>query len=206
MRAVIICGGTIRDYGYIREQIRDDDTVICADSGYNHAVKLGLTPSLLVGDFDSIGGLPAGVKTVSYPARKDLTDTEIALGHAREMGFTDFLLIAAIGSRLDHTLANIQLLQDCLERGENAQIMDEHNKICATASKVSLCEPPGSIVSLLPLSDCYGVATSNLEYPLRGEELFVGKRTRTGVSNIMLGDEAEVSVQSGTLLVIVARD
>lgn len=204
MRAVIVCGGTVRDYGYIKKQIQADDMVICADGGYDHAVKMRLHVDILVGDFDSIAEMPRDVRTVRYPARKNQTDTEIALEHARKMGFKDFLIIAGTGSRMDHTLTNILLLKDSLDRGEEAKLIDEHNKIMITASRLDLNERPGATVSLIPLCDCYGVTTRGLEYPLDGAALYMGKGL--GVSNIVAESAAVVSVQEGILLVIVAKD
>jgi len=164
MRAVIICGGSIDDYNYIKSEIKSDDTIICADAGFIHAVKMGLSPALVVGDFDSvdINHIPHDVRIVRFPAQKDQTDSEIAIEHARKMGFRDFLMIGGIGSRMDHTLANIMLLKDCLNRGEYAEIIDEYNKIMITDSEIKLHELKGTIISLIPLADCYGVTTYDL--------------------------------------------
>ena len=205
MRAVIICNGAIADYGYIRAQINSSDIIICADGGYDHAVRMGIVPSAVVGDFDSISCMPDdNVACLRYPTRKDLTDTEIAINYARDKGFRDFLFLAATGSRLDHSLTNIFLLKSMLEHGEKAVLVDEHNKVMITDSTLCLCEPIGSIVSLIPLSDCRGVTTENLEYPMNNAEMFMGKGL--GVSNIMVECNAAVSVSEGTLLVIVAKD
>ena len=204
MRAVIISGGTISDYEYIKAQINNGDTIICADSGYNHAVKMGLAPDIVVGDFDSIGKMPNDIPCLSYPSHKDLTDTEIAIEHARSKGLKSFLLIAATGSRIDHSLTNILLLKYFLERGETAVIVNENNKVMITDSQLRLSGLPGSIVSLVPLTDCYGVTTNNLAYPLSDAAMFVGKGL--GVSNIMLDDNATVFVKDGVLLVIIAKD
>ena len=204
MRAVIISGGKITDYNHIKAQIKTSDTIICADSGYDHAVRMGVLPSIVVGDFDSAGEIPADVPCLLYPSRKDLTDTEIAVAYAREKGFREFLILAGTGSRADHSLTNILLLKSILEQGEKGMLVDEHNKIMITDSELRLKEPPGSIVSLIPIADCKGVTTKNLEYPLRNAEMHVGKGL--GVSNIMLEDNASVSVVSGIMLVIVAKD
>ena len=56
MRTVIIGNGNIKDYEYIKGKIRDTDFIICADGGYNHAQKMGITPDVLLGDFDSASG------------------------------------------------------------------------------------------------------------------------------------------------------
>jgi len=205
LRAVIISGGDILDYAYISAQIRETDTIICADSGFDHAVKMGITPDIVVGDFDSIASeIPADVARLQYPARKDLTDTEIAIEHARGLGFRDFLLLGAIGSRIDHSLTNILLLTDFLRRGENAVVINENNKVMITNSQLRLNEPIGSIVSLVPLTDCCGVTSFGLEYVLTNADMAVGKGL--GVSNIMVQNTADITVASGTLLVIIAKD
>ena len=204
MRAVIISGGAVSDYDYVKAQIRPEDFIVCADSGYCHALKMGVKPDVVLGDFDSIGDLPAAVPCLRFPSRKDLTDTELAIEYARGQGFRDFLLLAATGKRLDHGMTNILLLKTIMERGENATIIDEFNKIKMTDSRIELDEPTGSILSLVPLSDCKGVTTQNLEYPLHEADMYVGRGL--GVSNIVTEPKAVVTLREGVLIVIVARD
>ncbi|MCL1823284.1 MAG: thiamine diphosphokinase [Oscillospiraceae bacterium] len=207
MRAVIISGGNITDYGYIKEQIKafGGDLIIAADSGYHHAVQMELKPDLVVGDFDSLGELEqADIETVQYSAEKNFTDTELALEHARRMNADEFLLAAVTGTRLDHTLTNIFMLKTCLEHGENAEIIDEHNRIRLTETRLSLTEGQYRFVSLVPLSDCSGVCTRGMKYPLENAELKFG--SGLGVSNELPGEWAEVSLEKGLLLVIESRD
>jgi len=204
LRAVIISGGAITDYDFIKSQIVPGDTIICADSGYNHAVKMNLPISAVVGDFDSIGQVPQNIECIQHPTRKDQTDTEIAIDYARERGFKDFLLLATTGNRLDHTLTNILMLKYFLNRNENATIIDEHNKIMITDSHINIHEPKGSIISLLPLTTCTGVTTTNLEYPLHNAEMQTG--TGLGISNITTSENAAVTIKSGLMLIIAAND
>jgi len=203
-RAVILCGGTISNYNYIKSQIKPDDTIICADSGYNHTVKMQIGVDLLVGDLDSVGIIPDGVEIIKFPAKKDLTDSEIALSCARERGFNEFLLIGATGARLDHTLTNLFLLKTCLLNNENAQIIDDYNRMFLIDRECDLNEPKGTLVSLVPLADCTGVTATGLEYPLAAEDLPFG--SGRGISNVMLGHTARVSIETGVLAVILARD
>jgi thiamine pyrophosphokinase len=206
MHAVIICGGRITDYDYIKAQIMQfgADFTICADSGYNHAVKLGLEPDVVVGDFDSAGNIPSEVKKIRFPAEKNHTDSEIALAHAREAGAKTLLFIGAAGSRADHTLNNIFLLKRCLAHGEDAQIIDEHNKIRLTQTSLEIKGEKGTIVSLIPLCDCTGVYTEGLKYPLVNDLLKFGEGR--GVSNVMTAETAKVTIEGGLMLVIEARD
>jgi thiamine pyrophosphokinase len=96
------------------------------------------------------------------------------------------------------------LLKTALEHGEEAIIVDEYNKIMITDSQLHLNEPSGSIVSLIPLSDCWGVTTENLKYPLHNAVMYMGKGL--GISNIMVKENAVVSLKKGVLLVIIAKN
>ena len=87
MRAVILCGGEIAEYDRVRSRIAEDDMIICADSGYRHAKKMGLRPAVVLGDFDSYTRAEVECDNIlTYPAKKDYTDSEIAVRYALEHG------------------------------------------------------------------------------------------------------------------------
>ena len=203
-RTVIISGGEITNYEYIKQLIKKTDYIICADSGYDHALKMDITPDLVVGDFDSSITMPPENIKITFPPKKNLTDTEISLNIAREYGFNNFLLLACLGSRLDHTLANIFLLKSSIKHNETMCIANEYNKIFITNSKIELNIMKGQLVSLLPLENCTGKTTYNLEYPLNNADLPMG--TTIGISNVAIKENICISVNSGHLLIILAND
>lgn len=86
------------------------DLVLAADGGYRALCSLEYTPDLLLGDFDSLGDLPLppDLPVLRFPARKDDTDTGLALRHGLDRGFRDFALYGCAGGRVDHLLANLQ--------------------------------------------------------------------------------------------------
>ncbi len=81
------------------------DKIICADSGYDTALSLGLEPDIVVGDFDSTEMQKEleekGYKGCSHD--KDETDTELAL----QKLFPDdtYDLLGGGEGRVDHILA-----------------------------------------------------------------------------------------------------
>ena len=204
MRAVILTGGSMHDYSYIKQFLSPDDFIIAADSGYRHAEALGVCPHLLAGDFDSLQMIPRDIETHRVPPEKDFTDTELAIDLARGRGYKHFLLLGAIGTRMDHTLTNILQLTRFLEVGEQAEILDEHNRIWITDSVFEVEAKVGDILSLIPLTDCSGVTSGNLAYPLRDAELKVGYGI--GVSNVVTAVPAKVRLSGGKLLVMLCRD
>lgn len=94
---------------------RRPEAVIAADSGADTAMEYcryfateAFLPSLAVGDFDSASNaenIPKGCRVAKCEAAKDLSDTEIALLRAREMGDVFVTLVGGDGGRLDHLLA-----------------------------------------------------------------------------------------------------
>jgi len=204
MRAVILAGGNMHDYAYIKQFLSPDDFIIAADSGYRHAEALDLRPHLLAGDFDSLQTLPQDIEVHRVPSEKDFTDTELAIDLARGRGYKSFLLLGTIGSRLDHTLTNILHLTRFLEASEHAEILDEHNRIWITDTAIELDAKTGDILSLIPLTNCDGVTTKNLAYPLQDATLNVGYGL--GVSNVVVTSPARVTLSRGKLLVMLCRD
>jgi len=199
MRVVIISGGMISDYARMKEFVKSCDFVICADCGYDHAVKAGIHVNCIVGDMDSISHVPEGIKVEYFPTRKDFTDTELAVQHAKDLGASDIVIMGATGSRLDHSLTNVLSL---LHSG--ATIVDEVNRVKLVDSHIEIREPIGTVISLVPLTQVDGVTTRGLEYPLLDETLHVGHGR--GVSNVVTEELAGVEVKQGKLLLIVVKE
>jgi thiamine pyrophosphokinase len=193
------------------------ELVVAADGGARHAATLGLRIDTWVGDGDSVDAEQlaalegAGAAIHRVATDKDETDTELALGLALDAGATRIAILGGLGGwRLDHGVANVALLLSERLAGIDAVLYDP------CGARVSLLAAPddagqpvdrrltgrdGDLVSLLPIGEAaHGVTTTNLRYPLAGEDLELG-RTR-GVSNVRTAPEARVRLESGRLLVI----
>lgn len=182
--------------------------VICADAGYETALKAGVKPDLVVGDFDSAKEPPPKeIKCISLPVDKDVTDTMFAVMKGFNLGLNSFLLLGCMGGkRFDHTLANLEVLQYIREHGGRGIMADDHIKIfLLQEERLKITGLMGAGVSVFPYngSDCI-VSYSGLRYPLNRERLSCGGLPM-GVSNQVTGDPAEVRVHSGSALVIVGQ-
>ena len=117
-RILIFANGELPDIEKARSILRDDDYIICADGGTRHASSLDLKPALIIGDMDSaesslLQKLGAdGVPIERYSRDKNETDLELAINKAVELNPKEIVIVAALGGRLDQTLANIALLTD----------------------------------------------------------------------------------------------
>ena len=214
MRTVIIANGDPPDASDIWQWLRPGDTLICADGGARVALALGLAPHAVIGDFDSLSEddlqqlAGCGAALHRYPAHKDETDLELALNHAiagmaGEPG--EIVILGALGGRLDQTVANVMLLAMPALAGARVLIAagNEQTFLITPDQPADLRGAPGDIVSLIPFGgDAHGVRTEGLEYPLRDESLIFGPAR--GVSNVMLGQRADVTIREGRLLCVHA--
>ena len=177
------------------------DLVIAADSGLALASRLGLTPDLVVGDFDSLGRVPTGNNVVTLPVEKDVTDAAAAVGLGRERGYSRFCFVGCTGGRPDHTFAAYQTLADLAPRGENGLLFE--NGFTVTAIKNgSLAFPArdgGTFAVFAVGGDARGVTLSGVYYPL--DRATLTPTFPLGVSNSFIGKPVRVTVGDGTLLV-----
>lgn len=210
MQAIVIGNGEARFGPRLHHMLRQAALVVCADGGAAHALTAGVHPRVIVGDSDSVD--PAvlahwqdrGVEVVRHPVAKDETDLELAITWSIDHGARDIALLAALGGRLDQTLANVLILALPWLQGVSLRLEEEQSTtmlLHGGAPPAIIQGTVGDTVSLLPLSEtAVGVSTQNLRYPLRDEDLLRGP-TR-GVSNEMLGHTAQVSLREGLLLVV----
>ncbi|MEM7345081.1 MAG: thiamine diphosphokinase, partial [Chloroflexota bacterium] len=115
-KAIIFVNGELSNPEKLRPYIQSADWIICANGGTRHAITLGVTPNIIVGDLDSLSPdlyrrlKTAGVQFETHPADKDQTDLELALQVAIHHGIEAIDLIAVMGGRVDQSLANLMLL------------------------------------------------------------------------------------------------
>ena len=128
MSNAVIITSYIEDFSGIKDVLNSEDYVICADGGWDIATELGILPNLLIGDFDSIKSpLPDGIETIKFLPEKDYTDLDLAIRTAVEKGYSHLTVIGGIGGRLDHTIANIQLLSHYDSFFDSLIMMDGRN-------------------------------------------------------------------------------
>lgn len=208
-RTLIFANGCLPKPAAALALIQPGDCLIAADGGARHLLRAGLLPHYLVGDLDSLTGEEIafmeqrGVSVRRYPPEKDETDLELALLLALEQGSRAVRIVAALGGRLDQTLANLFLLQHPALEGCDVRLEDgcEEVFLIRAGAETVLHGQAGETLSLLPLGGAAeGVVTTGLQYPLHGETLYP-ERTR-GVSNVLQGAQARVRLERGTLICV----
>ena len=200
-RCLIIAGG---DYAPIGP-VAAGDFVLACDRGYAHAVREGIVPDLILGDFDSYAGaLPAGIPVLRYPAEKDDTDAMLAVRWAAENGFGAVALRCAFGGRLDHLLSNVQTLHYAVQRGMEAEAVDENTLLrVLRPGTYHLPRQEGWSLSLLSLTErVEGLTIRGAKY--EAENITLRNPSTLGQSNAFRGD-VELRFTGGVLALVCCR-
>lgn len=204
-KCVIVGGADILDYGKIKGYLSAEDYYIFCDCGLRHSEGLGVEPDLIVGDFDSHPNPCLDIETIVLPVEKDDTDTVFAVKEAAKRGFEDFLILGAVGQRLDHTLGNVSILKMLFDMGKNAVIVDDYTEMTVVGKEpqyVDDCFPYFSLINIF--GNATGISVKNAKYPL--ENAVITCDYQYGISNRALkGKRAEVSVDNGCLLLLKVK-
>ncbi len=182
--------------------VKEGAFVIAADGGLEKVKSLGITPDLILGDFDSLETRPEGENVMTFPVEKDDTDTMLAVKEAIGRGYKTLYISGGVGGRLDHTVANLQSLLYAAEKGACAYLVGEKETVAVlTDGSVSFrdtCRGKISVFAVDAMAE--DVTIAGLQYETVGVSLT--NRFPLGVSNAFIGKPASVSVKKGTLLLI----
>ncbi|MBI2430706.1 MAG: thiamine diphosphokinase [Candidatus Levybacteria bacterium] len=205
-KAIIFLNGDRTDVSRIKNVIDDQTLVIGCDGGVKHAINLGITPHVILGDMDSISAQlkktleKKHVKFISFPTKKDNTDAELALLYAVKHGCSDIVITGMLGTRIDHMLATILMLSQKQFSKTNIRIIEGNQNMYIVHKKIELTGKKGDTVSIIPIINSHGLTTKNLAYKLSNATLSFG--TTRGISNMLIENKAEIFLKKGMLLVV----
>ncbi len=186
----------------LQQYPREDDYIIAADGGWIACQQAGITPHLLLGDFDSLRTVPDFAQIERVPVEKDDTDMMLAIKRGLALGHTEFHLYGGMGgSRTDHTIANLQALLYLARRGARGWLYGNGEVYTAIHNDaVTFAAREKGILSVFCMgADAEGVAIQGAQYPL--EDAALTADFPLGVSNHFVGEEVCVSVRNGSLLI-----
>lgn len=190
------------DTGTVRIVRTDGDFVIAADAGVRHLEPLGLEADLTVGDFDSLGHLPEFRNVVIHPVEKDDTDTMLAVKEGIARGYRRFVILGALGGRLDHTLASLQTLAYLDSHGAEGYLLGDGKVVTLLSDEsVAFDRTYRGILSLFCVGDQANVTIEGLKYPLHDYPMTCD--FPIGVSNEFTGVDSRITVKKGRVWMIL---
>lgn len=197
----IICGAPC---GKIQRGLVEG-LVIAADKGLDYALEAGIMPEIAVGDFDSAEmAVPSGVEVVKFPPEKDYSDANLAVEIALERGFDELRLLSALGGRLDHTIANIQLIYRLKKRGITAELFGSGERAFFLENETREIPAFSGYLSVFAYEKSAVISESGVKYPT--EKLAFTNDFPLGLSNEITEKTAKITVHSGAALIILVND
>lgn len=214
-------------------QPTSEDLVIAADAGLRYLEQSGITADLIIGDFDTLENAPAGTNVITLSCEKDDTDMLAAVREGIKVGYTEFHLYGGTGGRIDHTIANLQVLAYLSENGWKGYLHCPQNSFvrpvdrelkkadyaeasgnahgsesiitAVTNGELSFSQVPSGYISVFSYSEkSEGVCLQGLKYPLADATL--SHTFPIGTSNEFIGEKSRISVKSGTLMIVFPRE
>lgn len=179
-----------------------DDLIIAADAGYLNVRRAGLTPDIIIGDFDSSEKPDTDTPIETFPVLKDDTDTMLAIKYGFENGYDRFEIYGGLGGdRTDHTVANIQSLAYIAAHGGQGVLVGENERFTLIKnSSTTLHSENGGTLSVFAYGGtASGVSLKGAVY--EADNLTLSPFFPLGVSNKFKSDTATVGVRDGYILI-----
>ena len=204
-RCTIFTGGEIKELTFIDIAAVEKSFVICADSGYLYAEKVGINPDIVIGDYDSLGFVPDSTSdTFTFPREKDDTDLMLAVKEALTRGYCNIDIYGALGGRFDHTFGNIQALGYIAAHNGQGRIISETEEITLlNPGEYNVEKRDGYSLSLFAYSDeVENYCINGVKYPTFTT---LNNCFPLGISNKILDSRAEISFTKGRLLMVQSK-
>lgn len=215
----IFSGGEIQDE-FVKDYCKKNraDQIIAVDGGLAVLDRIGLRPTYVVGDFDTIDAKvlekyqsDAQIAVREFQPEKDLTDGQIAVELALQIGSTKILLFGATGKRLDHLLGNLHLLYLAEQQGVDCEILDMQNRVyllrCGKTHYLERKMQFGTYLSFVPFTDVVkGITLCGFRYPLVDFTMTRFSNPTLGISNELVGEEGSIWFSEGVLICVESKD
>lgn len=202
LKALLILNGEKVNSTTILKLKDESDFILSADGGTDYCVELGIIPDLVIGDLDSISPKTLDIlkkKEVPinvFPIKKDKTDSQLSIEYLMDKGAEEITIIGAIGSRIDHTLANILLLKTIKDKGIKGKIVHNNNIIYIIDDELIMDKKNGYFVSIIPI-ESKGVLVSLKGFEYNLSKVKIDFASTLGVSNFVIDEKGYIKVHEG---------
>lgn len=214
-KCVIVSGGSIDESFAMRilEQMKPD-YLVGVDGALDFLYRNQVVPTHIVGDFDSVSSeviahykQQSDIPIYEFNPVKDATDTEIAIRLAADLGVKELVILGATGTRLDHVMANIQMLKIALDYHMQTYLWDECNRISLHEREIRLRKSKGfgTYFSLFSFNgNVPDVSIEGAKYPL--SHYCMSACESRCVSNEYKDEEVRITFPEGMILLMETRD
>lgn len=212
IKTLIVTGGKINK-SFLKKYLEKEkfDNILAVDKGLEFLDELNILPNYIIGDFDSVNKNilkkylnKKQVQIYKFESEKDYTDTNLAIKLAIKLKSKEIIILGAIGTRIDHTIANVSILCETLNKNIDTKIIDEYNKIQLINKKLEI-KKEYRYLSILPFTNkVEGITLKGFKYNLDNYTLEIG--STIGISNEQIETKATIEIEKGILIVIQSKD
>lgn len=209
MKASLVAAGKPLDKNILLKYCKDS-FVVCADYGIKNFIGLEILPDLIIGDLDSSDEeckkfiKDKNIELIKLNTRKDFTDSESALSYLIENKYDEITLLSVTGSRLDHTLSNIFLLEKYFDKAK-IKIIDNNNEISyIEEGEYIFSKDNYKYLSIISISDKILLSSQGLSYEVKNS--IINRAASLGVSNEIIDEKAKIVLHKGKALIIKSKD
>lgn len=209
MKGLIVGSGNLGSGELLKSQSLRADKIICADGGIRYFKQSQIIPDLVIGDLDSATEdevawiYEKAISIEQYPMEKDATDMELCIKYLVNNGYNDIVILGGIGTRLDHTLANLFTVQKFVEYGVKIKMADDINEYFVVDKGMSIPKKENQFCSIIPMNSTEVIVTlKGFHYNLNGRVLKFGETM--GVSNYVEENFGHIIVEKGICAVILS--
>ncbi|MDP7978005.1 thiamine diphosphokinase [Bacillus multifaciens] len=209
----ILAGGPVECWADFSKYESEKVIWAAVDRGVYHLLQYGIMPEVTFGDYDSVTKEElVWMQKQKHdlhivPKEKDQTDLEIAINWALKQRPEQIRIFGATGGRLDHSLANIQMLIKGLQSNTSISIVDYKNEISVKESGTYTIEENSAFpyISFVPVTEIVtGITLRGFKYPLTDKTIKWG--STLCISNELVAEKGTFSFTSGILMVIRSTD
>lgn len=209
-KAILLAGGNIADLEIIKEYLDNETALICVDRGCDFALKYNLEIHIAIGDFDSINKtnykkiVEKKVEQLTFNADKDETDMQLALDYCYKSDFKKVYIFGALGTRLDHSMANIHFLHSYHDKFDELSIIDDNNIIFLLEGETKLANKKGYNISFTYAFGRPLLTLTGVKWPLNKHEVIFGDSLT--ISNLIIDEFAYAKVENGRCFCFYSKD
>jgi thiamine pyrophosphokinase len=180
--------------------------IIAVDKGLEYAHNLGLSPTLIIGDLDSLDpkilALYPDSPLIRHKSEKNETDTELAITWCLSQGYQKIVICNDMQGRFDHSAAIVQNLIMAHQEGIDIRIESELQSCFFLGPETTISAQAGDLLSLISYSEAsYFISSTALKYSLT--DLVLHQHQSRGISNVLLADKSIIKLKSGLVLAVV---
>lgn len=208
MKVLLIANGNYRNIekNLSKDFFKSFDKIVCADGGLNNLYKINknIIPDFIIGDFDSAKPtLLDKYKNKSKIIKKDNQDESDLYFSVKYItkiykNIDEITILCGTGSRLDHTLCNIILLNKI---NIKSKIIGDNEEIYLLKDKLEIKNKKNWTLSLIPITRTKNVFSKDLKWQYKNINLDFG--FINGISNIIENNNLTITIDEGLAIVII---